>query len=39
MINIIQKHKWDENGEWHEELFFTKKRDGIELKNLFMKRP
>jgi hypothetical protein len=32
MIEIIQKHKWDENSEWHEDLFFTKKRDDIQLK-------
>jgi hypothetical protein len=32
MIEIIQNNKWDENSEWHEDLFFTKKRDGIEIK-------
>lgn len=29
MLEIISKFKWDENVEWHEDLFFTKKHEGI----------
>ena len=29
MLKIIQNHKWDENNEWHEDLFFSKKYDDI----------
>ena len=29
MLNIIEKHEWDENNEWHEDLFFTKRYDDI----------
>ena len=29
MLNIIEKHKWDENNEWLEDLFFTKKYDDV----------
>ena len=29
MVKIIQNNKWDENNEWHEDLFFTKKYAGI----------
>ena len=32
MLEIISKVKWNENEEWHEDLFFTKKREGIILK-------
>jgi hypothetical protein len=29
MLKIIENHQWDENNEWHEDLFFTKKYDDI----------
>jgi hypothetical protein len=32
MVQIIKNNKWDENNEWYEDLFFTKKYDGIEVK-------
>jgi len=32
MIQIIKNHKWDENNEWHEDLFFSKKYKDIEIK-------
>ena len=32
MLEIIKNNKWDENYEWHEDLFFTKKYHGIEVK-------
>lgn len=31
MLNIIENNKWDENNEWHEDLFFTKKYSNIEI--------
>jgi hypothetical protein len=31
MLEIIEKHKWDENHEWHEDLFFSKKYNDIEI--------
>lgn len=31
MLEIIKNHKWDENYEWHEDLFFTKKYPNIEV--------
>jgi len=30
MLKIIEYHKWDENNEWQEDLFFAKKYDNIE---------
>jgi hypothetical protein len=32
MLEIIRNDTWDVNYEWHEDLFFTKKREGITLK-------
>lgn len=32
MLEIIKNNKWNENYEWHEDLFFTKKYDNIEVK-------
>jgi len=29
MLKIIQNHQWDENNEWHENLYFSKKYDDI----------
>lgn len=29
MLKIIQNHIWDENNEWHEDLYFSKKYDDI----------
>ena len=31
MLKIIENNKWDENHEWHEDLFFTKKYTDIEV--------
>ncbi len=31
MLEIITNHKWDENIEWQEDLFFTKKYDNIQV--------
>jgi hypothetical protein len=31
MLKIIEHHKWDENHEWHEDLFFSKKYPNIEV--------
>lgn len=32
MLEIMRNVKWDRNGEWHEDLFFTKKYEGIDVK-------
>ena len=32
MIEIIKKHKWNDQDEWHEDLFFTKKYPNINVK-------
>lgn len=29
MLKIIENHKWEEDNEWHEDLFFTKKYEDI----------
>jgi hypothetical protein len=31
MLKIIENHEWDENNEWHEDLFFTKKYDDVNV--------
>jgi hypothetical protein len=31
MLQIIENNTWDENHEWHEDLFFTKKYADIEV--------
>lgn len=31
MLKIIEKYEWDENNEWHEDLFFTNKYDDIPI--------
>lgn len=31
MLKIIENNNWDENHEWHEDLFFTKKYHDIEV--------
>jgi len=31
MLKIIENYKWDENSEWQEDLFFTKKYPNIEV--------
>lgn len=32
MLKIIANHPWDENNEWHEDLYFTKKYHDIVTK-------
>ena len=29
MLKIIKNHQWDENNEWHEDLYFSKKYDDV----------
>jgi hypothetical protein len=31
MLKIIEKHEWDENHEWHEDLFFSKHYRDIDM--------